>query len=263
MNIPYLTRRALTLWKRTTWVSLYLSKRLFMRLLSAMPLLSDHDNITPKPFTLANNARVMVLAPHSDDESIGCGGLILSYPQQMEVVCLTDGSRGDPSIPRDTLIAIREQELANALAFAGVKKFHFLGIADQGMAQGYDRFATLDLTQIDYVCVPNFLDQHPDHKAVTLLLQRLLKEKPYNPTLNIVFYEVWGALPVWNTYTQLDDQLLAQKHQMISHFVSQTKQINYAERLTGLHIYRGIVVGLPAVEAYLVMDSADFLALPA
>jgi hypothetical protein len=131
------------------------------------------------------------------------------------------------------------------------------------MAQGYEAFSSLDLSQMDYVCLPNFLDQHPDHKAVTPLLQKLMQEKPYNPKLKIVFYEVWGALPVWNHYTDLDPSLLAKKHQLIGHFASQIKQINYAERLTGLHVYRGIVVGLSAVEAYLVMDAVDFLALPA
>lgn len=263
MNIPYLTRRALTLWKRTAWVSGYLSKRLLLRLLSSMHLLSDNDNVTPKHFSLPQGKRLVVLAPHSDDESIGCGGLLLSYPAQSEVICLTDGSRGDPNIPREELIAIREGELAQALTFAGVASFRFLGIPDQGMAQGYDQFSSLDLSQVDYVCLPNFLDQHPDHKAVTHLLQRLLREKAYNPQLKIVFYEVWGALPVWNYYTNLSPDLLSRKTKMIGYFASQIKQINYAERLTGLHVYRGIVVGQPAVEAYLVMDVLDFLALPA
>lgn len=262
MNIPYLTRRALTLWKRTAWVSSYLSKRLLLRLLASMPLLSDNDNVTPKPFTLSADERLLVLAPHSDDESIGCGGLLLSYPAQAEVICLTDGSRGDPSIPREELITIREGELAQALAFAGVERFRFLGIPDQGMAKGYSHFSAIDLAQVDYVCLPNFLDQHPDHKAVTHLLQQLLTEKDYNPKLKIVFYEVWGALPVWNYYTDLPSELLARKDKMIGHFASQIKHINYAERLTGLHVYRGIVVGKPAVEAYLVMDAVDFLALP-
>ena len=167
-------------------------------------------------------------------------------------------------MPHHQLVSLRETELANALAFAGVQKFRYLGIEDQGlMTTGYERFRSLNLLNVDYVCLPNFLDQHPDHKAVTLLLQRLLKEKPHNPQLKILFYEVWGALPVWNHYTNLDKALLAKKHEMIAYFASQTKQINYAERLTGLHVYRGIVVGLPAVEAYLVLDAADFLALPA
>lgn len=38
--------------------------------------------------------KCLVIAPHADDESIGCGGLLLTYPQNFEVVVLTDGRRG-------------------------------------------------------------------------------------------------------------------------------------------------------------------------
>ena len=47
------------------------------------------DFITIKP-----NDKCLVLAPHADDESIGCGGLLLKYPNNFEVVVLTDGRKG-------------------------------------------------------------------------------------------------------------------------------------------------------------------------
>lgn len=261
-NPGYLLRRLLSAWKRTRLVSDFLARRLLFRFLGAVPVLAAQDNVTAKPLALSSDARVLVLAPHSDDESIGCGGLLLTHAAQCEVVCLTDGRHGDPSMSPHELIALRETELADAMAVAGVQNFRFLGVPDQLLIDGYDRFSSLAIGHVDMIFLPNFLDQHPDHKAVTWLLQRLLREKKTKPTLKIAFYEIWGTLPVWNAYTDLDAGRMARKRQMIDCFASQTRQIDYGERIAGLHTYRGIAVGRPAVEAYLVLDVDSFLALP-
>jgi LmbE family N-acetylglucosaminyl deacetylase len=157
------------------------------------------------------------------------------------------------------LIETRESELASSMALAGVRKFRYLGVPDQSLIDGYKRFSSLSIANVDFIFIPNFLDQHPDHKAVTWLLQRLLREKAHKSTLKIAFYEVWGTLPVWNGFVDLDTQLRVKKKHMIDCFVSQTKQIDYAHRIDGLNIYRGISVGKPAVEAYLVLSVTDFL----
>ena len=36
--------------------------------------------------------KICILAPHADDESIGCGGLLALYGKQCDVVLLTDGA---------------------------------------------------------------------------------------------------------------------------------------------------------------------------
>lgn len=46
------------------------------------------------------NDKCLIIAPHADDESIGCGGILLKYPQNFEVVVLTDGGKGGAMIAR-------------------------------------------------------------------------------------------------------------------------------------------------------------------
>ena len=258
-RLNYLIGRALTLWKRTRLASDFIARRLRFRFLTSVPILSVQESVLPKSIIIAADARLLVLAPHSDDESIGCGGLIATYPQQCEVVCLTDGARGDPNISVHQLIEIRESELADSMALAGVRNFRYLGVPDQSLRDAYKRFSGLSVANVDMVFLPNFLDQHPDHKAVTWLLQRLLREKGYKPSLQIAFYEIWGTLPVWNNFIELDDVLRVKKKAMIDCFVSQTKHIDYAHRIDCLNVYRGISVGKPAVEAYLLLSVDDFL----
>lgn len=260
-NIGYIMRRILTRWKRTRLVSDYLARQLLFRFLSSVPILSPNENVSPKPFVPSTDARILVLGPHSDDESIACGGLLASFPNQSSVICLTDGSLADPHVPKEQLVAVREKELSNAMQIAGVNRYHFLRAPDQGLTDSYALFDQLDLSVYDYIFLPNFLDQHPDHKAVTHLLQQWLGRHKYAAGLQIGFYEVWGAMPVWNSYITLDNALLMKKRQMINCFASQIKHINYAARIEGLHTYRGIAVDKPMVEAFMLLSAADFLAI--
>lgn len=260
-NMRYLIGRALTLWKRSRLVADVLARRLLFRLLSSPRVLSLNESLAAKPLLPKVTDNIVLLAPHSDDESIGCGGLLAQFAEQTSVVCLTNGAKGDPTMPQETLIATREQELRTAMNIAGVQQVTFLGVVDQTLSEDQQRFAQLDLSAADWIFLPNFLDQHPDHKAVTTQLQALLRARGYQPNLKIAFYEIWGTLPVWNAYVELTADLWQQKQAMIACFKSQIKQIDYASRIHGLHVYRGIAVGKGAVEAYLVLDVEDFLAI--
>lgn len=257
----YLIRRLFGMWKRTRLIAYVLTRRLLFRLLSNDHLLSFNENVTVKPLSLQATDRILVLAPHSDDESIGCGALLLSYAPQVSVACLTNGAKGVPYMPKAEVVQMRERELRTALSLAGVEEVTFLGIEDRELASNLVQFSQLSVSDKEWIFIPNFLDQHPDHKAVTPLLQSLLTERGYSPNLKIVFYEIWGALPVWNAYLALDEMSWHKKQNLIACFQSQVKQIDYASRIYGLHTYRGIAAGLPAVEAYLVLDVQDFLAI--
>lgn len=260
-RLGYLVGRGLTLWKRSRLVADVLARRLLFRFLASPHLLSLNESLAAKPLSPHVTDQLLVLAPHSDDESIGCGGLLARYAQQASVVCLTNGAKGDPNMVREMLIATREQELRAAMQIAGVSSVNFLGVEDQRLSSDEQGFSRLDVSSSDWIFLPNFLDQHPDHKAVTLQLQALLRQRGYRPNLKIAFYEIWGTLPVWNAYVELTPELWQQKQEMIACFKSQIKQIDYASRIQGLHVYRGIAVGKAAVEAYLVLDVEDFLAI--
>jgi LmbE family N-acetylglucosaminyl deacetylase len=57
--------------------------------------------------------RVLVVAPHPDDEVMGCGGTICLHRQagaSVTVVFLTSGERGLPDLPADRVRLLREAE---------------------------------------------------------------------------------------------------------------------------------------------------------
>src|SRR5574344_1090649 len=153
-------------------------------------------NYTPKRFVIEDSAKCLCLAPHQDDETIGMGGTLARFHNQFKVICLTNGARGFKSheVTKDDCINIRKKEFSNAMKTADIENFEVLDIEDRGMIDGYNIFSQIDISGYDYIFIPNMIDQHKDHKAVSVLLYNLLKSAKRKSNLTIMFYEVWSPL---------------------------------------------------------------------
>ena len=127
------------------------------------------DAIAPR------GARVVVVAPHPDDEVLGCGGalaLLARAGREITVLGVTDGEAshaGSMSWTPSLLAAERRHERATGLARLGVAaSARALALRDGGIAQSEPalrrRLANL-LRPGDVVIVTWRLDGHPDHEA--------------------------------------------------------------------------------------------------
>jgi LmbE family N-acetylglucosaminyl deacetylase len=118
----------------------------------------------------------VIVAPHPDDETLGCGGLacrMIALGTPVHFVIVTDGAASHPMIPGPELRAIREAEAIEAVARLGgaPDSVSFLGIPDgkamhhvEAIAVGLaDLFARLGPSQ---VFVPHPEDPMADHVAV-------------------------------------------------------------------------------------------------
>lgn len=148
--------------------------------------------------------RLLVFAPHPDDESLACGGLIqrvLGCGGQVHVVVVTSGDanpwpqrvaerrwRLDAGAPR-RWGAVREAEARAALRRLGAceRNVRFLGWPDMGitsllMAHGDACIRRLrelvDRHRPTLVAIPDIHDAHPDHSALGLLLVAALRARP-------------------------------------------------------------------------------------
>jgi LmbE family N-acetylglucosaminyl deacetylase len=100
----------------------------------------------------------MVVVAHPDDETFGCGSLLLHARASgavTAVVCATRGEAGQPApgsgiAPAD-LGRVREAELRTAASMLGVSEVHLLDFVDSGM-DGVADAATLAGAPFDDVC---------------------------------------------------------------------------------------------------------------
>jgi N-acetylglucosamine malate deacetylase 1 len=146
----------------------------------------------------------IVFAPHQDDETFGCGGMIAiksSKKVPVNVVFLTDGKRSIPEwIKSEEIIKIRQQEALTALNILGVpaSATHFLGHGDATLSQLTHEERTQIITQLselikaykpEEIYLPHQKDRHLDHEATYNLVKDAIALSNLN--LEIFQYPVW------------------------------------------------------------------------
>ncbi|PVY96718.1 PIG-L deacetylase family protein [Actinomycetospora cinnamomea] len=127
-----------------------------------------------QPVAVRPSGRVVVVAPHPDDEVLGTGGALAAWAPagtEVAVVAVTDGEGSHPDSPTLTpadLAERRVDERTHALAALGLGRptVHRLGLPDAGVAAD-DVAAGLGplLREGDTVLLPVTGDGHPDHDA--------------------------------------------------------------------------------------------------
>ena len=194
-----------------------------------------------KKLIFSSSARILVLAPHPDDESIGCGGLLLQYPGQCDVVVLTDGRHGGLSGMDETeTVNLRKSEFKKAMIYAGVKKWSFLGVEDGKLSENFAKFAELDLSGYDAIFCPAPGENHEDHACVYEFLLKLKLQ------VQIFGYEVWSAIGSPSHYVDISN-VVDEKKRLIAFYESQVAQVDYVSKAIGLNCFRGMLV-YPAVQ---------------
>lgn len=125
---------------------------------------------------IAPGARVMVVAPHPDDEVLTCGALLhllAARGQAVLVVAVTDGEAshpGSPAWPPERLRQARQSETLAALACLGIAPHHVqrLGLPDGGVSAAEALLARRLGALVrpgDVVITTWRHDGHPDHEA--------------------------------------------------------------------------------------------------
>jgi len=215
------------------------------------------EKINPEEITLNPEDKCLLLSPHFDDETFGCGGMLIQYPQNFHIICLTDGKFGTVEENNSEIINVRKQEFESVMTELDIKSYEYLDIPDGKLVFNFDLFKKINIEEYDYVFIPNYFDNHKDHKAVTLLLRELLKKKKHKKDLKIVFYEIWSALPLPNFYLDIT-RVIKQKRKLIHLYSSQNKNLWFFKGIISLNAYRGMLVNRGWAEMFTIMDVKTF-----
>ena len=210
---------------------------------------------------------ILVVAPHPDDESIGCGGTIRLHADRgdrVAVAFLTSGERGLQSLPREKAWRVREREAEKAAAILGVSSVTFLRQPD-GHLMDHSEAVTDLLTRIlkdeqpQLIYATHESDRHPDHRAAARIVSAASRASEI-PSPALRRYEVLTFL---GEYDRLEDISLVMAHKLkaVRAHRSQMRQFPYDRAVRGLNEYRGAIA--EACRYAEVFDSGDrFHAVP-
>lgn len=215
--------------------------------------------LTSKPFSRSalvwtpGGEKVVVLAPHMDDETIGCGGTLALHVRagaEVAAVFLTDGRHGTSSLAglsgearrreEQALVARRKDEARAALAKLGVADVLFLDVEDGTLAASTEVVRrlrqALERLRPEIVYVPSFLEEHPDHRAAS----RVLVEAARGSRLRFdcFAYEVWTPL-FPNCLVRIDD-VTPTKEAALREYETQLAQFDYVRTALALNAFRSI-----------------------
>ncbi len=151
--------------------------------------------------------RVLVIAPHADDEVLGVGGTLARHIERgdsVDVLVLTDGARGTADGASSLeLVEIRRREAVAGMAQLGVATQEFWGLPE-GHAPETNLMGALALrlamrittSQPDVIYAPWIGEQHADHYQAARLARLALALSGWEGLA--LGYEVWSPLePHW------------------------------------------------------------------
>ncbi|MEO8056400.1 MAG: PIG-L deacetylase family protein [Acidobacteriota bacterium] len=239
--------------------------------------LPDERALVPYEASRFDARRVLVLAPHPDDEVFGCGGALADLASRgatIDVLLVTDGAAGAPDEPRRrTIAARRADESRAALALLGGAAVHEGGLPDRGLGgrtKELERLVASWLAQAapDLVFCPSPVETHPDHRAVAYALLAVARRPAQDPAAaalargRVAFFEV--SQPFRPNFLVDVTPFLERKRKAVLAFGSQTAERDYASFVGGLNAFRTMTLppGSAAAEAYAVVPGA-LLADPA
>lgn len=207
---------------------------------------------TPELALPTAGSRVVVLAPHADDETFACGGTIARLAKagvRVDVVLLTDGARGDPEkyCGHEDVVAVRRAEALAACRILGASEPVFLDFPDLGLRCDealYDALKTIVAQPTTHwLLAPDPADIHSDHLAAAQVAQMLCA----NSAMRLFTYETWAPIKAnWlvDISAHYDTKAAA-----LACYALPLRYLDYQSAAEGLARYRALQLGVTHAEA--------------
>lgn len=233
-------------------------------------------NLSPPTATTTISARrVLVLAPHFDDEVFGCGGLLAQLADSgadIKVVYLTDSSGGSEiTANREAYAKRRRAEAQRGLDLLGITQLEVLAIPDGALSASID-VAAAAIGRVTAEHRPDLLlsvsacEITADHRAAFASLHRAFSSMRGRSDLDgimagcrILLYEV--------NHPGYPDLLVDVSRQIevltaaIDAHTSQLELHNYREAALGMRHFRALSLpaGVTAAESYREIHPMDLV----
>ena len=215
-----------------------------------------------------HRGRVLVIAPHMDDEVIACGGTLLLHRglrSDVRIVFVSDsfGAVADQKIAQ-TLRDVRGAEMRRVKEALAVGSVVELGFPD-GSLVNHEHAITSRLAnemkvfRPDQVLCPFPADGHADHQACAIAVGSAAHLAEWRG--EVLAYEVWSTL--WPNMAVDIGTVADEKADLIRMYASQMSDRDYAGAVLGLNRFRGMQHRVLFAEAFHRCNPAQFRQLTA
>jgi N-acetylglucosamine malate deacetylase 1 len=198
--------------------------------------------------------RIMVISPHPDDESIGCGGTISKHVANGDTVhveLLTSGEKGGHGLGENETALMREAEADAAAKILGIAHIEFYRQDDGALSSSrqldHMLASRIEKLKPDVVYIPHPQEQHPDHQPVATILRRAIRKAQVADPPRVLAYEIWTPLQQLDEIVDIT-QYLETKLKAIAAYGSQCRVMDFVSAARGLARYRGEMHSWPGGE---------------
>lgn len=214
-----------------------------------------------------NKKKVLIIAPHADDEVLGCGGFINKNKKKYDinVLILTNANKGNPKQFSEKKISEIRKECLVSSKVLGIKKVSF----ENFPAPNLDQFPVSLIAETiknyvnkfkpKMVFIPDKTDLHIDHKVIFHASMVALRPIQKHQVKYIMSYETLSETE-WedeqfnpNFFVSLSDNDVMQKIKAFKKYKSQNMSSNHPRSSNGilnLAKYRGQFINSKYAEAF-------------
>ncbi len=219
----------------------------------------------PAQLRMVQPAKILIVAPHIDDEVIGPGGTVAlhqSVGSTIGVVYVSNSAGDQEQTGVASQTDTRKGEAQACARELGFTILDFLDFPDGQLFRHENPMATrlaaiLKSWQPEHIFCPFPTDHHRDHQAVASALALALRRADWKG--EIWGFEVWST--IWPNVIVDISSVIERKRAGIACHVSQLQGMSYLDASLGLNCYRGLRVGVAAGEAFYVCPAQEFCQL--
>ncbi len=215
--------------------------------------------------------KVLVIAPHKDDEIIGPGGTLLKLIHNGDNVFVCVVTRGYPPMWSEEETAEGKKETYLCHKRMGIKETYMLDFPAVTLEKEYkyklnDKLCgVIAEVQPDIVFIPHYGDMQKDHRIVAEAAMVALRPKYKHVVKKIYIYETlsetgWNIPNIQNefipnTFIDITDYL-EEKLECMKYYKSQLSEFPNARSLDAIEYlakYRGALMNMNAAEAFMLI----------
>lgn len=217
--------------------------------------------------------KVLVIAPHPDDEVLGCGGTIRKYSDKGSEVFLCIVTKPYTPDWSEEYIKEKQKEIESSNEILKIKKTFFLDFPTVKLNTIPQKELNDSISKIieevkpEVIFMPFFGDINKDHQLVSESSMVAARPKPDSQIKKVFLYEVLSETEWTKPAQKIEEVFIPNSYEDISEFLeyklkamefykSELKEYPHPRSLEGIKILaqkRGMEVGLKYAEAFMTL----------